>query len=70
MFPKDFLLDQMHYPRPNGIVGGSLENRDPAEDGVVDFEVSRGVITQQSTQEAQPPKSIAKLYAWERSSRL
>ena len=31
----------MDTSRPDGIVGGSLENRDLAEDGVVDFEVSR-----------------------------
>ena len=28
--------------KPDGIVGGSLENRDLAEDGVVNFEVSGG----------------------------
>ena len=28
--------------RPDGIVGGSLENQDLAEDGIVNFEVNRG----------------------------
>ena len=36
------LKSRLDASRPNGIVGGSLENQDPAENGVVNFEVSRG----------------------------
>ena len=36
------LESRLDVSRPDGIVGRSLKNRDPAEDGVVNFEVSGG----------------------------
>ena len=36
------LESRLDMSRLDGIVGGSLEDRDPAKDGVIDFEVSGG----------------------------
>ena len=35
------LESRLDASRPDGIVGGSLEDKDLAEDGVINFEVSR-----------------------------
>ena len=39
---KQGLESRLDASKQNEIVGGSLEDRDPAEDGVINFEVSRG----------------------------